>query len=48
MNVDQFKLPFGLRSRPLFLKLPTNSLRLVSTDMTGSSVARNAKTCVLM
>src|SRR5215468_11742757 len=33
-------VPYGvydikLHSRPLFLKLPTNSLRLVSTEMTG-------------
>src|SRR5271165_4350001 len=41
-------LPFGRHSRPLFLKLPTNSFFFVSTDMTGSFAARNALACVLI
>src|SRR6201997_2517824 len=34
-------LPWRRHSRPLFLKLPTNSFFFVSTDMTGSFAARN-------
>jgi DDE family transposase len=41
-------LPLGRHSRPLFLKLSTNSFFFVSTEMIGSCAARNATACVLM
>ena len=37
--------PCGRHSRPLFLKHPTSSFFLVSTEITGSPAARNAETC---
>ena len=42
VNLDRFGHAGGRQSRPLFLKLPTNSFFFVSTEMTGSRAARNA------
>src|SRR5215467_799673 len=41
-------VPWRRHSRPLFLKLPTNSFFFVSTDMIGSRAVRNPLACVLM
>jgi hypothetical protein len=40
--------PLGRHSRPAFLKSPTNSFFLVSTEMAGSPLASAAFTCSLM
>jgi hypothetical protein len=41
-------LPFGRHVRPAFLKGPTNSFFLASTEITGSPVRNSAFTCRLM
>ena len=42
VDLHLLRLPVGCHSRPLFLKLPTNSFFLVSTDTTGSPAPRSA------
>src|SRR3954449_3641348 len=41
-------VPFGRHSRPAFLKSPTSSFFLVSTEITGSPAASARVTCALM